>query len=169
MKKILLLSALAIFLNSCSDSRSEGCTDPYAVNYESFADYDDGSCNYIADVVFFYDAITANELNLVGFDRLDYYIEEAPGTFINIGAESPAPSFIYAGVPICNEQTYITTPIEWYGVDNTIINYQVYGITYGSILGIITEAETLVDEFSFNLNANECAAVPIRFITKKKK
>ena len=43
MKKILLLSALAIFLNSCSDSRSEGCTDPYAVNYESFADYDDGS------------------------------------------------------------------------------------------------------------------------------
>ena len=46
MKKILLLSALAILLNSCSDSRSEGCTDPGALNYESYADYEDGSCTY---------------------------------------------------------------------------------------------------------------------------
>ena len=169
MKKILLFSILAIFLNSCSDSRSTGCTDPYAYNYESFADYDDGNCIYTADVVFFYDAITANELNIVGFDRLDYYIEETPGTFINIGNEYPAPSFIYAGIPNCYEQTYVTEAIEWYSAGNTIINYLVYGITYVNILGLITEVETLVDEYSFDLYANECAAVPIRFLTKKKK
>ena len=46
MKKILLFSVLAIFFNSCSDSRSEGCTDPGALNYESYADYDDGTCIY---------------------------------------------------------------------------------------------------------------------------
>ena len=170
MKNILLLLSISIFISSCSsDSRSEGCTDPYAINYESFSDYDDGSCNYTADVVFFYDAITANELNIVGFDRLDYYIEETPGTFISIGEESPIPAFIYAGTPNCYEQTYVTTAIVWYNVDNTIINYQVYGITYVNILGLITEVETLVDEYSFNLYANECAAVPIRFLTKKKK
>ena len=169
MKKILLFSVLTIFLNSCTEVKTGGCIDPTANNYESFADFDDGSCTYIADVVFFYDAITANELNIVGFDRLDYYIEETPGTFINIGEESPIPAFIYAGTPNCYEQTYVTTPIVWYSVDNTIINYQVYGITYVNILGLITEVETLVDEYSFNLYANECAAVPIRFLTKKKK
>ena len=46
MKKILLFSVLSIFLNSCSDSRHEGCTDPGALNYESYADYDDGTCIY---------------------------------------------------------------------------------------------------------------------------
>ena len=46
MKKILLLSALAIFLNSCSDIETPGCIDPAAYNYESYADYDDGSCLY---------------------------------------------------------------------------------------------------------------------------
>ena len=169
MKKTLLLSTLVILLNSCSEVRRGGCIDPYAYNYESFADFDDGSCVYTADVVFFYDAITANELNLVGFDRLDYYIEETPGTFISVGQELPTPSFIYAGIPICYEQTYITTPIEWYNTDNTIINYLVYGITYVNILGTITEVETLVDEYSFELYANECAGVPIRFLTKSKK
>jgi len=47
MKKTLILSSLILLFYSCSDSISEGCTDPYAINYESFADYDDGSCLYI--------------------------------------------------------------------------------------------------------------------------
>ena len=170
MKKILLLSALAIFLNSCSDSRSEGCTDPYAVNYESFADYDDGSCIYTADVVFFYDAITANELNgyedlLWGpIDRLDYYIEETPGTFIHVGSEYPTPAYVYAGVPNCYEATYVTTPIEWSGLNSTTINCMVYGVHEALI-----PLEIIVDEYSFDLYANECAAVQTYFLTKKKK
>lgn len=171
MKKTILLLMLAVVINSCSVEirRIDGCTDTDASNFNPNADNDDGSCTFQADVVFFYDAITANELNIVGFDRLDYYIEETPGTFISIGEESPIPAFIYAGTPNCYEQTYVTTPIVWYNVDNTIINYQVYGITYVNILGLITEVETLVDEYSFDLYANECAAVPIRYITKKKK
>ena len=169
MKNIILLSFLAVFLNSCSDSRSVGCIDPYAGNYEPYADYDNGSCIYTSDVVFFYDAQTASELNFLAFDRLDYYIEETAGIFINIGYELPMQSFISAGTPNCFEQTYVTSPIEWYSANNTIINYLVYGITYVNILGLITEVETLVVEYSFDLYANECAAVPIRYITKKKK
>ena len=49
MKKILLFSVLAIFLNSCSVEISiDGCTDPCAANFDPNADDDDGSCLYIA-------------------------------------------------------------------------------------------------------------------------
>ena len=164
MKNIILLLFLAVFLNSCSESRSVGCIDPYAVNYESYADYDDGSCIYTADVIFFYDAITAYELNAAEFDRLDFYIEGNPGSYEWVGSESP--NFIYGGIPNCYEATYVTTPITWSGSYSADINYMVYGI---HDIGILGELETEVDLYSFNLGANECAAVPIRFLSKKKK
>jgi len=47
MKKILLLLPLTIFLNSCVvEVETGGCTDSGALNYESYADYDDGTCVY---------------------------------------------------------------------------------------------------------------------------
>lgn len=150
MKKLFLLSILSFFLISCEKNEKR---------------------LFEADVVFFYDAITANELNFYQdflwgpIDRLDYYIEETPGTFIHIGSEYPIPEYVYAGVPYCYEETYVTSSIQWRHHNNTIINYKVYGI-HEALLG---ELETIIDEYSFDLYANECAAVPIRFLTKKKK
>ena len=37
---------LLLFASSC-DVEKRGCTDPIAENYDTFADYDDGSCVYI--------------------------------------------------------------------------------------------------------------------------
>lgn len=159
----LALAVLCIFtFSACEETTQRGCIDPLAINYESWADYDDGSCLYEADVVFFYNAITANELNIMGFDRLDFYIEEEPGTFILAGSEYPAPSYIYAGIPDCYDNTYVTVPIEWYTTNNTVINYLVFGITYVGQSPL--EVETEVDQFSFELYPNECAAVQIRFV-----
>ena len=115
MKKILLFSVLAIFFNSCSDSRSEGCTDPYAYNYESFADYDDGSClyacsdpyaintdvllpidvcEYEADVVFYEDVAAAVYFNNLGVNYLDIYVEND-----YVGTLQATLGFTY--VPVC--------------------------------------------------------------------
>ena len=172
MKKALLLSITATILISCGvEVETGGCIDPNASNYESFADFNDGSCIYNADVVFFYDAITANELN--GFtdllwgpiDRLDYYIEENPGTFVFVGSEYPNPAYVAAGIPNCYEATYVTSNRIWSNQNTTVVNYMVYGV-HEALLG---EIETLVDEYSFDLYPNECAAVQIRFLTKKKK
>jgi hypothetical protein len=41
---ITLIGSIAIFSSSCK--RREGCTDPNAINYDSKAKHDDGSCEY---------------------------------------------------------------------------------------------------------------------------
>lgn len=52
MKNLTYLT-LAIFciftFSACEEAEQGGCTDPYAENYESWADYDDSSCLYQCD------------------------------------------------------------------------------------------------------------------------
>lgn len=53
MKKLSYLLSFAFLLMlalSCSKDEKEGCTDPYATNFNGDAVKDDGSCNYLADV-----------------------------------------------------------------------------------------------------------------------
>ena len=50
MKKIICVSILsALIFSACEKSQTDGCIDPLAINYESWADYDDGSCLYQCD------------------------------------------------------------------------------------------------------------------------
>ena len=166
MKKTIYSILISTLLYSCSDSRIQGCTDYIAANYNPSADYDNGSCIYISDVVFWYDVITANELNaytdpLYGpIDRLDFYVEG-----VYVGSEIPPQAFIYDGIPNCYDATYVTTQIEWESNRNTDISYRVEGVHEALLADLIT----IVDEYSYPLTANECAAFQVRFLTKKKK
>jgi len=96
MKKGFLLIIIGLIFNSCDiDIQTGGCIDPYAANYESFADFDDGSClyscndpyatnygvlapieicDYQADVVFFEDVAAATYFDALGIDWLDIYV-----------------------------------------------------------------------------------------------
>jgi hypothetical protein len=117
MKDLHILAIIAIFLCSCGGIEVEtgGCIDPYAYNYESIADYDDGSClyacddpystnydvllpvyicEYEADVVFYEDVDAAIYFDNQGIDYLDVYVgNDYVGTLqANLG-------FTY--VPLC--------------------------------------------------------------------
>ena len=167
MKNLLLFTILATLLNSCVvEVKIDGCTDSSAINYNPNADNNNGSCDYAADVVFFYDAITANELNgytnsIYGpIDRLDYYIED-----VFVGSEYPGPAFVSAGIPNCYQSTYVTEKVLWGNNNNTTVDYKVIGVH----VALLANLNTIVDEYSFDVFANECAAVQVRFLTKKKK
>ena len=141
MKKLLLLSTLAIFFNSCVEVETGGCIDPYADNYESFADYDDGSClyscedpyainynlllpsyycEYEADVVFFEDVAAALYFDNINVNWLDIYVE---GTYV--GTLNATLGFTY--VPLC----YPTDPdavhftLSWFNNINSTFNWTV--------------------------------------------
>ena len=62
---VLFIFAIATFFtfNSC---KIEGCTDNTAINYESKANEDDGSCNYEGHAIFWVDSTFAfNDITIV--------------------------------------------------------------------------------------------------------
>ena len=167
MKKLLVLLSITIFLNWCVvESRSSGCTDPYAANYQSSADYDNGSCDYTTDIVFYYSSSTATLLNIhadglfVGVDELKFYIDNQ-----YIGSEY-AP-FSFQGIPYCWQPSYVTTDILWSAADfpaiyqndrNIIVDFEVEAIYY-SALGPAFDLTKTIESGTLDLWANECVAV----------
>ena len=113
MKKIIYVSILSALIFSACEKKTEigGCTDLTAINYESFVDYDDGSClyecddpfaiNYLittnypiceyeADVVFYLDVPAAVYFTNEGIPFLDVYVgNDLAGTMpANVGFTS---------------------------------------------------------------------------------
>ena len=106
MKKGLLFIALAIFFHSCVDTQTGGCIDPYAYNYQSYADFDNGSCAYTSDVVFYEDVAAAIYFDILGVEWLDLYVD---GEYI--GTLDATLGLTY--IPDCFEIDAITFPHTW--------------------------------------------------------
>ena len=115
MRTLVLLLSIIITFNSC-ETTTQGCTDPYAINYQAYADIDNGSCFFQKDIVL---ALNANaKLYLDNDDyatRVDYYIN---GDIIPIGTDywNNINGFPYAtslNPPSCIDPTYTSFTFEW--------------------------------------------------------
>ncbi|HJN63398.1 MAG TPA: hypothetical protein QGG91_01645 [Flavobacteriales bacterium] len=112
MKKVIFVTILtALIFSACKETETGGCIDASAINYESWADYDDGSClyqcddpyatnynvttnypicEYEADVVFYLDVPAAVYFTNEGIPFLDVYVgNDLAGTMpANVGFTS---------------------------------------------------------------------------------
>lgn len=74
--KILSITTIlfiAIAISSCT--KTEGCKDITATNYDANADEDDGNCTYEAKVTFWFDQDTKDGFAAAGITSLDYYFD----------------------------------------------------------------------------------------------
>ena len=179
MKKIILLSALAIFLNSCSDIETPGCIDPAAYNYESFADYDDGSCLYIlgctdpeadnynpeagleplngcdysCDIVWYLTQSTAAFMIDLGIDYYHFFLKDSDNSFGSIGNQ-----WAWASAPDCTPQSDLSTLViiySWtgnYDSNASILQWEAWADDGSPILILDYEGDQLV-------YPNECMSI----------
>lgn len=152
MKKIIFLFSLAIILHSCSSVEIliDGCTDPYAINYNPNADNDDLSCRYEADVVFYGDVSAALYFNNLGIDWLDVYVGNS-----YVATLSATTGFTY--VPDCYPDTEPEAAhftLEWGDTQETTFVWTVRdgtGTIHASGTDLILATECLPMEISISL------------------
>ena len=169
MKKILLLTIIATFLNSCVvDIEVGGCTDPLADNYNASADYHNNTClytcvdpyavnygitesydicDYEADVVFYQDVASATYFSILGIDWLGIYVNDVYiDNLLNVG-------FTY--VPLC-------FPIDPDAVHFTLVWENSITSTFHWSIKDLT-GYTHFESFQEPIVANECLPMELTF------
>ncbi len=106
MKKISMLFTFVLiasvsFTNSCKKDKIRGCTDKDSQNYDPAAEKDDGSCQFLGAVVFWYDQTASDGLLADGATALTFYLN---GEVIG----SSAASVYWASAPVCSQNGSIT-------------------------------------------------------------
>lgn len=104
MKKIMF-ALIVLIGSSLMSCKKEGCTDPDAVNHDSDAKTDDGSCTYQAEFIVYFNEVTATNLTNDGITELSFYLgDKAFGTL--------TPSDFTNVIPECGGSEGLTTTVD---------------------------------------------------------
>lgn len=119
MKNYLAILALAALVMTMFSSCSKGgCNNEDAINYDSSAKRDDGSCVYEGDVVVWYGESTSQDLIADGVTSLTFYVDgEIEG--------SAASSVFWTSEPNCGQSGSWSVSLRLGGNSSQLLSYEV--------------------------------------------
>jgi hypothetical protein len=136
----LLFSSL-LMLSSCT--KEQGCKDGNAVNFDSEAEEDDGSCTYEGQVVMWYGEAVAGSLVENEITSLTYYVD---GQIVG----SSAASIFWTSAPTCEQNSSITVSKDLGNSSNLSYTYSVE-----------SDAGEVIWEGIANFTANTCTSLEL--------
>jgi hypothetical protein len=119
MKKIIYISIVlfAVFsLQSCS--KTTGCQDPNAENFNADAKEDCNCCEYEGNLVFWQAKASADDFADLGVKTLFYYVDEQL-----VGSSSA--TFYWSGKPNCGQNGTVTVTKDLKGSKSRAYTYKV--------------------------------------------
>jgi hypothetical protein len=143
MKTKFVLMFAVVAMMAATGCKTDGCTDPNAVNFDSEADNNDGSCQFEGEVVFWYNEAAADGLIDFGSNSLTFYVDGAV-----VG--STAANVFWTAGPACGANGSITVTRDLGNTTNIALPYRVED-DFGDVIwdGIV------------NFSANTCEAVEL--------
>ena len=145
MKKIKLIGFMAItFMLTLNSCKKEGCVDVNAVNYNTDAKKDNGTCTYSGENVIFYGEDVAQFLVDNNYTSLTYYVG---GTLVG----SSAASVYFTSEPACGAEGSITITRDLGVAKNKTFDYEVKD-----------EDGTILWEGTLNFTANTCSSLELK-------
>ncbi len=146
----LILIIGLILIGSC-DNKVRGCTDPDSINFNEFAEKNDGSCLYEGDAVIWYDEVASAGLTDDGATALTFYLD---GEVIG----SSATSVYWEDAPDCGENGSISVSVDM--GNNKTRNYT---------LSVKDQDNFEYWNTTLPFEANTCMAIGLTWESRKKK
>jgi len=141
MKKIIFpILAISLMLGSC---KKYGCTNADALNYDSKAKTDNGTCNHEGSAVFWYNQAAANSLVADGASSLSLYVN-------NTLSGSQGTNTFFAVRPDCGADGSMS-------VTKDLGNLTVGNYTYS----VVDQTGYLYWSGSLIINSNTCEAIEL--------
>jgi hypothetical protein len=146
MKKItqtLLILTLILSIQSCS--KTSGCQDPNAENFNADANEDCNCCEYEGSVVFWYGKTSSEELIDFGSKSLTYYLD---GQIVG----SSAANVFFTGAPNCGQNSSVTVTKKLGAAKSKSYSYKV-----------VDQDNDVIWEDVVNIDANTCLKLELTF------